>query len=176
MVEHRVPWLDPLFIGLSIVGYAGLVWIALAPLLSRWGRRPVAATTAMTAAAVWTADLLATAFKVAVDRPRPFERLAEPEPLLGGTVGASFPSGHAATSFAGAVVLALLARRAVPALFLLAALVAFSRIYVGVHYPLDVLAGAVLGAAVALALVFAVRLPRWPSAGRRRSGEPRPSG
>ncbi|MDQ3858516.1 MAG: phosphatase PAP2 family protein [Actinomycetota bacterium] len=165
-----------MFVALSLVGYAGLVWIVLAPLLARWAGRPVTATTATTAAAVWTADLLATALKVAVDRPRPFERLGEAEPLLGGTVGASFPSGHAATSFAGAVALALLARRAVPALFLLAALVAFSRVYVGVHYPLDILGGAALGAAVAPVVVLAVRLPRSLSADRRRSGEPRPSG
>jgi undecaprenyl-diphosphatase len=125
---------------------------------------------------VWSADLLATVLKAATDRPRPFERLPEADPLLGGTVGASFPSGHAATSFAGAVALALLVRRAVPAIFLLAALVAFSRIYIGVHYPLDVLGGAALGAVVAPAVLLAIRLPRWPSAGRRRSREPRPSG
>ena len=69
----------------------------------------------------------------------------------------SFPSGHATTSFACATVLALLLPRLRVPLFLLAAAVAWSRVYVGVHYPLDVLGGAVLGVAIALALRVLVR-------------------
>ncbi len=162
-------WLDPFFMALTVAGYAGLVWVALAPLLAIWGRRPLVATTALTAGTVWLADLLAIAIKPVVGRPRPFERLDEADPLLEATVGASLPSGHAATSAAGAIALAVLVRRAVPALVVLAALVAFSRVYVGVHYPLDVLAGAALGAAVAGALLLVLRGPRTPSRARRRS-------
>jgi undecaprenyl-diphosphatase len=86
------------------------------------------------------------------------------------------PSGHASTSFAGAVVLTALVRRAAPALFVLALLVAVSRVYVGVHYPLDVVAGAALGAAVGLAAVWLVRAPRMPSGAPRRSAGSPPSG
>jgi undecaprenyl-diphosphatase len=136
----------------------------------------------VTAATVWLADLLAIALKAATDRPRPSEVVPEADPLLGGTVGTSLPSGHAATSFAGAVVLALLVRRAVPALVVLALAISFSRVYVGVHYPFDVLAGAALGAAVALAVgrpaaerLGARALPR-PSEGPRRSGAAPPRG
>jgi undecaprenyl-diphosphatase len=69
----------------------------------------------------------------------------------------SFPSGHASTSFACATVLALLEPRLrVPAL-VLAAAIAFSRLYVGVHYPTDVLAGAVLGTATGLLTSAAAR-------------------
>ena len=133
--------------------------------------------TVTTAACVWASDLLTFALKELTDRPRPFEVLAEADPLLGGTGGNSFPSGHASTSFAGAVVLAYLVRRAVPALLVLAALVAFSRVYVGVHYPLDVVAGALLGASVGAAAVIAPRrAPLRPSGARRRSGEPPPPG
>jgi membrane-associated phospholipid phosphatase len=86
------------------------------------------------------------------------------------------PSGHAATSFAGAVVLTYLLPRAAPFLFLLAAAIAFSRVYVGVHYPSDVVAGAALGAAVALAALVLVRLRRPTSAGRPQSEEGPPAG
>ncbi len=133
-------------------------------------------TTLLTAACVWTADLLATATKALAGRARPFETVPEADPLLAGTVGNSFPSGHAATSFAGFVLLALLVRRARPLLFVLAVLVSFSRVYVGVHYPLDVLAGAALGAAVAVGLILLLRAPPRLSGVRRRSVEAPPPG
>ena len=122
----------------------------------RWG------TLWLTWIAVALADWAAAAIKAIVDRPRPFERYAQPETLVPHSRDASFPSGHASTSFAAATMLSLAFPPLAPALYLLAAAVAFSRVYVGVHYPLDVLAGAALGTLVAFALRAAVR------AGRRR--------
>jgi undecaprenyl-diphosphatase len=72
----------------------------------------------------------------------------------------SLPSGHATTAFAGAGVLAYLWRRWWPAFLVAAALVAYSRLYVGVHYPTDVLAGAAIGAAAALVGASVVRRTR----------------
>jgi len=157
VVEHRVGWLDPVFVGLTILGYGGFLWIALAPALAHWARRPVLAATALTAACVWTADLLSLLLKVVIARPRPFEVLPGADALLTATVGQSMPSGHAATSFAGALILSALVRRriAVAGLLLAAAAMAFSRVYVGVHYPADVIVGAALGAAVASAYAAA---------------------
>jgi undecaprenyl-diphosphatase len=129
--------------------------------------------TALTALCVWTADLVTMGFKEVFGRPRPFEDLPAADPLLRATVGESLPSGHASTSFAGALVLAYLVRRAIPALFALAALIAFSRVYVGVHYPLDVVAGAVVGLAVALAAIALLRARRRTSEDPPRS-EARP--
>ncbi|MBW3593452.1 MAG: phosphatase PAP2 family protein [Actinobacteria bacterium] len=169
-------WLDAIFVALSIVGYAGLVWVVLASVLAARMRRPILATTLATAGAVWSADIAAALLKRVFDRPRPFETLGDADPLLGATLGASMPSAHAATSFAGAVILSALFRRWVPAFFLLATAIAFSRVYVGVHYPLDILAGAMLGAAFGAAVaVLVLRTPRRTSAGLRRSGEAPPT-
>jgi membrane-associated phospholipid phosphatase len=174
--DHQAGWLDPVFIGLSAVGYSGLIWIALAPLLALRTRRSVLASTALTALCVWTTDLAALALKGLTDRERPFDVLDGVEPLFGGTLGGSLPSGHAATSFAGAVVLTYLFPRGAPAFFLLAVAIAFSRVYVGVHFPSDVLAGAALGAGVAGLILAAVRFRRPSEAGRPRSGAAPPGG
>jgi undecaprenyl-diphosphatase len=107
--------------------------------------------------------LVAVGLQFLLGRSRPAGvRLIEPMPAF-----PSFPSGHAAGAFALATLTALLwpRRRWIP--FLGAGLVAFSRVYLGHHYPTDVLAGAVLGAAVG-AMVYgffyapaAAGRPRW---------------
>lgn len=174
VVEHRVGWLDPIFVALSVIGYFGLVWIALAVFLAYVGPRSLRFSVALTAACVWSADLVSLGLKALVQRPRPFETIPRADPLLGGaTIGQSMPSGHAATSFAGAVVLTYLFPRSAPYVFLLAVAIAFSRVYVGVHYPSDVLAGAALGACVGLAGVLVVR-PRRPTSEARRRSEGAP--
>lgn len=87
-----------------------------------------------------------TAIKFAVRRPRP--QVPGLPPLQGTTTGLSFPSAHAATSFAGALAYRRLGLPAAP-LYGLAGGMALSRVYLGVHYPSDVLAGALLGTALA---------------------------
>jgi undecaprenyl-diphosphatase len=127
-----------------------LLWIAIALALAAFYRRFGAFV--MTLAAVAIADWATTGIKGLVDRPRPPLRYPEPKTLVPLPHDASFPSGHAATSFAAATMLTFYFPRLAPVLYLLAAAVAFSRVYVGVHYPLDVIAGALLGVLVATAL------------------------
>ena len=134
-----------------------------------WRRDP--APLLLTIVCVALADLLATTLKLLTDRPRPFVANPEQDPLVRTTLDVSFPSGHAAMSFAAATVLARSVPRPVaPLLFVLAALIAWSRVYVGVHYPTDVLAGALLGTAIGLTA------PRLLAAGLRRSRPARREG
>jgi undecaprenyl-diphosphatase len=113
----------------------------------------------LVAVGVLLAHVSSLLLKRAFGVERPNERFPEPEPLVPAPTDFSFPSGHATTSFAAAALIAGAAPRlAVPA-FVLAAAVAFSRVYVGVHYPLDVAGGALLGLGVATALRLLVRAP-----------------
>ena len=153
-MHHRAGWLNPVFEGLSYAGRLGILWILIALVLGavyrRWG------VFALTLIAVALADWSAMGLKALIDRPRPPLRYAEPKTLVAVPHDASFPSGHAATSFAAATMLAFAFPRLAPFLYVLAAAVAFSRVYVGVHYPLDVIGGAVLGTLVAIVLRFLV--------------------
>ena len=113
------------------------------------------------------ADLLAAILKDAFDRRRPPLVYPEPKPLVHDPHSGAFPSGHAATSFACATLLSLRFPRAAPGFFALAAAVAYSRVYVGVHWPLDVIAGGLLGVATALLLLGVARSRSWRA---RRAG------
>ena len=111
-----------------------------------------------------TGTLLATALavfvlKIAVGRARPIVALAGVHPLYGSPTDFSFPSGHAAGSFATAAFVFVVLRRhaelnpaAARAMYLLCSLcvavamtIGYSRVYLGVHFPGDVLTGALLG-------------------------------
>jgi membrane-associated phospholipid phosphatase len=133
---------------LSRLGEHGGVWLAIGAagqaLDAR--RRPA---WRRASGAVAGAYVLNTAVKLVVRRRRP---VLEGLPQLTGTpTTLSFPSAHAATSFAGALAYSRLGMPSGP-LYALAVSLALSRLYLGVHHPSDVLAGAVLGTAVAACL------------------------
>jgi len=144
-----------------------VIWVVIAGVLALlWKRYGLFV---FTVAAVGVADLAATGLKTVFDVERPSTRYATPEPLVTAPHDHSFPSGHAATSFAAATVLTFSRPRWAPAFYVLALAIGFSRIYVGVHYPLDIVGGAVLGVVVATGLRLLVAARRRSSA-RRTAG------
>lgn len=93
-----------------------------------------------------------------VNRPRPYETSSLIVPLVARLSSSSFPSGHTANAFAWAVTLGhYLPKKASIPLFLIACLIGLSRMYVGVHYPTDVMAGCLLGVLTALLTIHLIR-------------------
>jgi membrane-associated phospholipid phosphatase len=128
----------------TTLGEHGGIWFALCAggAVADPDRRPFYARAGATVGAAYAVN---QAIKFAVKRRRP--RLADLPPLKHTRTQLSYPSAHATTSFAGARVLGA-AWPAAP-LYVVAVAMTLSRPYVGVHYPSDSLAGAVLGSAVA---------------------------
>jgi undecaprenyl-diphosphatase len=127
------------------------VWLALglALALARRNPRPFVLVLLADAAGEGIADALKAI--VGSNRPRGYD------PLVAVPHSHAFPSGHATVAFACATVLSAFAPRAAPAFLLLAAAIAYSRLYLGVHWPLDVVAGAAIGTVTALLLLGAAR-------------------
>lgn len=97
------------------------------------------------------------------ERVRPCHVLNDVHLLVSCGSGYAFPSSHAVNNAAGAVVLSFFYRKWTAAFVAFAALVAFSRVYVGVHYPGDVLGGLLLGSACGglTVLLFVKARKRW---------------
>jgi undecaprenyl-diphosphatase len=93
--------------------------------------------------------------------PRPFVSRGDVVLLIKHSADSSFPSDHATAAFALAASIAIYRRRYGLLLLALAALISFARVYVGLHYPFDVLAGATIGITIALAVGEARPLLEW---------------
>lgn len=128
----------------------GIVWLAIAVVLAVLWRRP--SIVLWVAVADLTADLISYGMREGIGRPRPPLVHPSPQPLVATPHTGSFPSGHTTIAFACATVLVGIAPRLAAPCFVLAAAIGFSRIYVGVHYPLDVIGGAALGVLIGLGL------------------------
>jgi membrane-associated phospholipid phosphatase len=147
--DIRCSFLDPIMKFASFIGDYGLLWIALAAalLIPRKTRRGGIDMLICLAIAAALCNLV---FKNLVARPRPFLTVEELDLIIKPLYSYSFPSGHACSSFASAMALTLAFRGKGAWAFIPAVLIAFSRIYVGIHYPSDVLCGAIFGVLISL--------------------------
>jgi undecaprenyl-diphosphatase len=144
--------------GFSDIARGNFVWVVLAILIgflyrSRWPA--VVHVLLAVGLAFLITDYVAKPF---FNRARPFETYVESRVYGVKPTSRSFPSGHAAGAIAGAYALTRLAPEARAIFWIFAALIACSRVYLGVHYPGDVLAGGLLGLGVAM---FVVGGTRW---------------
>jgi undecaprenyl-diphosphatase len=173
LAQHSPGWLDDT---VSAWSTYGLVAFAVLAVVGWWRARRAGAVAAVTALVVPVAVVVAygvdAVVKLAVREDRPCQslhvRTLEACPAPGDW---SFPSNHAAIAAAAAVALLFVSRR-LGAIAVVAALaMGASRVWVGAHYPHDVLAGLVVGALVALVAMLAARqqseaLARWLTARR----------
>ncbi len=170
-IEHLIAWdkkaflwinnewsthLFDLFFGgfITWFGNAAVVIVLVSLFFALKGREYLREHLVWFLLAMALAGLCVYALKEAIARPRPLTEFA-PQ-IKAGVVHVnvlgehlkyrSFPSGDAQTAFTAATYLSLLVRGWSPLFFALALAVGISRIYMGVHFPLDVLAGALLGA------------------------------
>jgi len=150
---HGVPWLPLVIIGVPMAVYFGSNRLRL--------------SLAFMVLVVAIGDpLIIGTIKSAIGRARPCVALTDDIARLSCGGYHSFPSAHAANWFAIAMVAFLFYRRSWRYMVPLAAGVAFSRVYCGVHFPIDVTAGAILGAGYAIAIVIATQT-LWNSIGRK---------
>ncbi len=141
----RNSFLTPVFTFITNLGNAGMIWIVICiVLLVRKSTRKIGymGLAALLGSLLVNNNLL----KNLVERPRPYDIIEGLQPLVARPKDFSFPSGHTGSSFAAATVFYRnLPKKYGVWMMLLAVLMGLSRLYVGVHYPTDVLAGMLLG-------------------------------
>ena len=151
LVTHHAPWLDQVMWLLSAAGVGGSIWIAIAALMASWVPRLRAPAWQVVLAVFLAQAIVDWTVKPIIARPRPFVADTRARVVGYHPETYSFPSGHTATSFSAATVLAFaVTRRRAVITWALASAIAISRIYLGVHYPLDVAVGALFGVALGL--------------------------
>lgn len=141
----HTPLLDRILAFITSLGNAGIIWIVLAVVLQIL---PKTRKTGIIVAAALLMDLILCnlILKNLVARVRPYDVNTAIAILIKKPLDFSFPSGHTAASFAAMTALFLAKmKKAWIAALVLAVLIAFSRLYFYVHYPTDVLGGAVVG-------------------------------
>lgn len=140
----RTDGLTVLFKAITTLGDHGLLWLLLLAFFVLI-RRELLTSMSLTLALGSSAVLTNYVIKLLILRPRPFVAYLELIALIVPSDEWSFPSAHTATSFAAATAIFCYHKKTGAICYIAAALIAFSRLYLGVHYPSDVLAGTLLG-------------------------------
>ena len=150
----RSDWLNGIICIVTVLGNKGFIWLALLLLLIIY---PKTRRLGMVAGLSFLLCVgVAEVIKNLVMRPRPFWDIAELMPLVKPPHSYSFPSVHTVSSFSVAWILLWSSLGRIRyVIFVFACLMAFSRLYVGVHYPSDVLGG------ILLALLGSSAVWRW---------------
>lgn len=150
--------LSTAFRAVSAIGENAYIWIAILLFVLATRRRGTARLVIAVLATVLAAQLATDLLKILVARPRPYLvmsdiiRYGRLEPTF------SFPSAHASRSFASAAVLSAGLKRWRPLWYAIAISIALSRIVLGVHFPTDVIFGALLGMGLGWALVRLIKV------------------
>lgn len=154
--NHRCSFGDMFFPLFTYSMSADLLWILVSivllikPKTRAWGVLLLISSLVVTEIGV---DLI----KNIVERSRPFEINTDVTLLIEPPWGYSFPSGHTARAFAGATVLLLMSRKIGIVAMIYAAMIGFSRLYLYVHFPTDVIAGAILGVVIGYFVIYVCR-------------------
>ncbi|NOU92387.1 phosphatase PAP2 family protein [Paenibacillus sp. LMG 31456] len=154
-LAERFPAMNPLMaffaVNLDYLFYLGVAvyWMVRSP----DNRRMVVNTLISAAVALGTNSIIGAIYH----RDRPFVAHQVIQ-LVNHETSASFPSNHAAAAFAVAVSIWLWRRKGGTVWIVLAALIGFSRIWSGIHYPIDIVGGAIIGGLIAVVIG---RLMRW---------------
>ena len=150
--------LDPVMQMLSYIGEAGAIWL-LAAFIMLFFRKSRPCAVMLLTSLVLALLIGELGLKNIICRPRPFMVNRDIVLNIKDPTGYSFPSGHSSCAFASAYVIArtLKSKAAGIGAYILACLIAFSRLYNYVHFPTDVLGGIILGTLCAMATVFVFR-------------------
>ena len=165
LIQHlRTPFLDEVMRFVTSLGNFSIAWVMLALVLILIPKTRKIGLVVMVAV-ILDSILCNVILKNIFVRPRPCDVNTAINLLIPRPSGYSFPSGHSSNGFAGAVTIFCYYRRAGLLSLLMAALIAFSRLYFFVHYPTDILGGILLGTLDALLAVWLVRhLENWADA------------
>ncbi len=150
-------WLNSVMVFITVPeNFALAAVVAALFLLTTCGNRGRRLVTSLLLGVGVSDPLSSFGIKSLVARPRPCHGIVSDHLLKGCSDSWSFPSSHAVNIFCAATILSRIYPKATIPAYFFAAAVGYSRVYIGVHYPLDVISGAVIGTLLGLAVTWSV--------------------